>query len=296
MKHTTYRSTNIGQFRARGFTLIELLVVIAIIAILAAMLLPALTKAKLKAQGVQCMSNHRQISLAWRMYSEDNRDLLVYASDDGTTGQYNQWSWCNTHLDNTSAAYNWDINYDITKRPLWVYAKNAGIYKCPADRSMVTVNGVATPRVRTMSINLYMGGFAGPNGGTASWPFANGYWVFQKYSDITGSRMGAVKGFTFMDFREDAINWGNFMTHTAGYDLDNPNPALYRFTTDYPGFYHHFVAGFSFADGHAELHRWRDPRTTPPMGYWGLPGPPSETASPRNQDVAWLQEHSTAKK
>jgi prepilin-type N-terminal cleavage/methylation domain-containing protein len=283
--------------RSRGFTLIELLVVIAIIAILAAMLLPALTKAKLKAQGVQCMSNHRQLSLAWRMYAEDNRDLLVFASDDGTPAQYNQYSWCNTHLDNTSASYNWDINYDITQRPLWVYAKNAGIYKCPADHSTVRDStGTLRPRIRTMSINLYLGGFAGPNGGTASWPFANGYMVFQKYSDIVGSRIGTVKAFTFMDFREDAINWGNFMTHTAGYDLDNPNPALYRFTTDYPGFYHHFVAGFSFADGHAELHKWRDPRTTPPLGFWGPGGPPSETASPRNQDVAWLQEHSTCKK
>src|SRR5205823_2870342 len=106
-------------------------VVIAIIAILAAMLLPALGKAKLKAQGIQCMSNHRQISLAWRMYSEENRDLLVFASDDGTQNSYNQWSWCNTHLDNNPGnTANYDITVDIMQRPLWIYAKNAGIYKC----------------------------------------------------------------------------------------------------------------------------------------------------------------------
>src|SRR5437867_7224712 len=76
-----------------AFTLIELLVVIAIIAILAAMLLPALAKAKLKAQGIQCMSNYRQLCLAWRLYAEDNRDTLVFASDDGTSKPYNDYAW-----------------------------------------------------------------------------------------------------------------------------------------------------------------------------------------------------------
>ena len=115
-------------------------------------------------------------------------------------------------------------------------------------------------------------------------------------SQVVGSRIGAVNAFVFLDFREDAINWGNFMTHTAGYDPVNPQPTSYKFTTDYPGFYHHLVGGFSFADGHAELHRWRDSRTTPPLGYWGSAGPPNETASPFNKDVEWLQLHSTTKK
>src|SRR5438309_7280190 len=86
---------------AGAFTLIELLVVIAIIAILAAMLLPVLHKAKLKAQGVQCMNNHRQLCLAWRLYAEDNRDQLVYASDDGSGAKnpLNQYSWTLSHMD-----------------------------------------------------------------------------------------------------------------------------------------------------------------------------------------------------
>src|ERR1043165_2015661 len=89
---------------AGGFPLIELLVVIAIIAILAAMLLPALAKSKLKAQGIQCMSNHRQLSLAWRLYAEDSRDILVYASDDGTgsSNPFNQFAWTTTHIDRKS--------------------------------------------------------------------------------------------------------------------------------------------------------------------------------------------------
>src|SRR6266446_2480240 len=85
---------------ARGFTLIELLVVIAIIAILAAMLLPALSKAKLKAQGIQCMNNHKQLALCWRMYAEDNKDTLCYASDsNGMYPSVDPFSWCNTHMD-----------------------------------------------------------------------------------------------------------------------------------------------------------------------------------------------------
>src|SRR5256712_2721391 len=96
-----------------GFTLIELLVVIAIIAILASMLLPALSKAKLKAQGIQCMSNHRQLCLAWRLYAEDNRDVLVYASDDGSANPDNQYSWTLSHITpNSPDPINWDPSLD----------------------------------------------------------------------------------------------------------------------------------------------------------------------------------------
>src|SRR5215831_9626526 len=104
----------------RGFTLIELLVVIAIIAILAAMLLPVLARAKCRAHGIQCMSNNRQLSLAWRMYTEENHDRLLYASGDANTWQYDPEAWCTGAMDfNAGNASNWDINQDITKSPMW---------------------------------------------------------------------------------------------------------------------------------------------------------------------------------
>ena len=124
----TYRT------RSDAFTLIELLVVIAIIAILAALLLPALGRAKLKAQGVQCMNNHRQLAFAWRMYTEDNRDVLLYASGK-PVGVFEPYSWCNGRMDfNTANKSNWDPTVDIMQSPMWPYCgKNLGIWKCPSD-------------------------------------------------------------------------------------------------------------------------------------------------------------------
>jgi prepilin-type N-terminal cleavage/methylation domain-containing protein len=283
---------------AEGFTLIELLVVIAIIAILAAMLLPALTHAKQKAQGIGCINNHRQLALAWRLYADDSNDRLVYASDDGTqSNPYNQYAWTLSHMDfDPNNRANWDMTIDMVKRPLWNYAKTPGIYKCPADHSTITVNGVTKPRIRTMSMNLYVGGFAGTNGlgDDGGWGFANNYTIYNKLSQFGGATAPADKVFVFLDMREDLINWGNFMIDMSGYSPTQPS--LYAFTSDLPGMYHGLACGFSFADGHSETKRWHDPRTTPPLVDGGDPTAKSSNPSPNNVDVAWIQDRSTRPK
>ena len=288
-----------------GFTLIELLVVIAIIAILAAMLLPALARAKQKAQGIQCLSNHKQLALGWRMYADDNRDTLVYASGDAVglgalaSNWKNAYAWTLSQMDFDSAnRYNWDISIDIQVRPLWAYIRNAGVYKCPADRSYVTVNGRQVPRVRTMAMNVFLGGFApgvssgailGTDGG---WTAENDYMIYGRQTDISGGfSAGPAKTFVFLDEREDCVNWGNFMTAMTGYPA---NPGAYGYQGDLPGLYHNRACGFSFVDGHSEIKKWLG--WMPPMHYEVAYWENASFTLPNDPDVAWLQDHSTRPK
>jgi prepilin-type N-terminal cleavage/methylation domain-containing protein len=294
MRKKQGQNWNESRWPQWSFTLIELLVVIAIIGILAALLLPVLNKGKLKAQGIQCMNNHRQLALAWRMYADDNREVLVYASDDPGDWQVDwrvldQYAWTLTHMDfDGNNRGNWDIEYDMVKRPLWPYtAKNAAIYKCPADKSFVMVGTEQKPLVRSMSMNLYVGGFDGTDG---NWPWAHPYRIYAKLSDINLPS----KIFVFLDMREDSVNWGNFMTYMAGYSPTDPSQ--YGFDGDFPGMYHHLACGFSFADGHSEIKRWLDPRTTPPLTIGANPLFSVFSQSRSNADVAWLQDHSTRPK
>jgi prepilin-type N-terminal cleavage/methylation domain-containing protein/prepilin-type processing-associated H-X9-DG protein len=289
----------------RGFTLIELLVVIAIIAILAAMLLPSLSKAKEQSQGIKCMSNMRQMALGWRMYAQDNREYVVMSSANGGSvakDALNNYAWTKQQEDYSDNAYNYDPTVDITTGPLYPYINSYLVYRCPADTSVINHNTgsgiVQLPRVRSISMNFYFGGFGGEgaSSGAGVGPWGSLYPVYLKTTDLTPNQSpGPVDTWVFLDERQDCINWGNYLTDMSG---DDPsNPGLYEFNEDMPGMYHDRAAGFAFADGHASIQQWKDARTTPPLqpptpGSTAIGGPAaSGLPVPRDQDVRWLQLH-----
>jgi prepilin-type N-terminal cleavage/methylation domain-containing protein/prepilin-type processing-associated H-X9-DG protein len=269
-----------------GFTLIELLVVIGIIAILAAMLLPALSKAKEKAHNIYCVNNSRQLMLAWIMYPDDHEGYVP----DNMTGP-NAVGWVNGWLNFDGANRdNFDVS-TLLDAQLGPYVNSVDVYKCPADKSVVEIsrgrNQGVHPRIRSYSMNLYIG--KNPDRrGPGTWSVGDNP-DFLKYLKITDFK-NPVDRFVLLDEREDGINDGWFAVSMDGYP---DRPTNYRFR-DFPASYHNQAAGFSFADGHAEIQRWVDSRTMPPLQRGTYL--PLGISSPNNQDIAWMQERTTIRK
>jgi prepilin-type N-terminal cleavage/methylation domain-containing protein/prepilin-type processing-associated H-X9-DG protein len=280
------KTRNSTQQTLPAFTLIELLVVIAIIAILAGLLLPALAKAKTKAQGIICVNHLKQLQLAWLMYAGDFDDRLpLNASETSiattvaaaqTALNQGRAPWVQGRMDWKNVGNGCETNTMLIElSAIFPYSKNVGIYKCPADQN----RSPRGPTVRSMSMSWVMNG---EEDYADSW---SGVTVYRKLSDIV-KPPGPAKRWVFIDESPCSIN--------DGYFVCDPRSGELHTWVDIPASYHNGAGGLSFADGHAEIKKWRDGTV---LKYGRLYGTvanyqPQDMSS---TDLPWLQDLTTAK-
>ena len=272
--------------KARGFTLIELLVVIAIIAILAAMLLPTLAKAKAQAQGTQCMSNQKQLVVAWKMYVDESQGNFPVNADENSQATN---GWCNGVLSwqpNNTANTNTVLLQTGLLAP---YCRNqTGIYKCPADIWNCIKSGSAMPRMRSISMNGYIGQdlmeitAAGGCNPTAWAGAGKGYRAYEKENQVVKPTPSVL--WLFLDEHADSIDDGFFIFNMNLPKFDNG-----------PAAYHAGACGFGFVDGHTEIRRWQQLQYWPIVSQqWPSTWSGSITEPGAGPDAQWMFQHTSA--
>jgi prepilin-type N-terminal cleavage/methylation domain-containing protein/prepilin-type processing-associated H-X9-DG protein len=266
-----------SEARVMAFTLIELLVVIAIIAILAALLLPTLAKSKEQAQGTKCLSNLKQLTLAWVMYSGDNKDYLVVNGDENfeptildLTGNP---QWCPGREDLLAESTNLFVMAGL----IYPYVRNPAVYICPADDTAVLNNFVqtSTPKTRSMSMNGWVS--PAPPSVQDLGP-STGCVIYHKANDLNNP--GSARIWLLMDENPWSIN--------DAFMVCNPQDTTW---VDHPASYHNRACGISFCDGHAEIHKWMDPSVYNYSLQDAKTGQDPAPVVP--SDLQWLQSAST---
>ncbi len=265
----------------RGFTLIELLVVIAIIAILGALLLPALARGKEKAKRIRCISNERQLMFAWEMYIVDNNDWLVPNGQHFNPPEPSPILWVQGAF--YDVMYNTDDKFVMS--PTYAlfanYIKAPGVYVCPTDPPTVSYKGWEYPRTRSYALNCFVG-WTGP--GDTRLTYAN-FRIFRKQSNLNVATPAGI--FLFQDVYPKSVCWPYF----------GVNMTQDRFF-NFPGISHNRGGVLSYTDGHVAWHKWVDPRTLNPVSTSiSAVGPfhNHDDPSPGNPDIRWLRERATVR-